>query len=93
MFKCATAVRLCVVHARRPFPVSARASSIGKHLRHLANVRLTCMYYVYRLRLRWNLYYMMNKCMCRYGIEMIANGCMTLCLMKGDVYVDGCMHG
>ena len=51
------------------------------------------MYYVYRLRLRCNLYYMMNTCMCRYGIEMIANGCMTLCLMKGDVYVDGCMHG
>ena len=30
MSKCATAVKICAVHARRPFPVSALASAIGK---------------------------------------------------------------
>ena len=32
-----------MLHARRPFQVSACSLSIGKNLRHLASARLTCM--------------------------------------------------
>ena len=60
-FKCATGVRLCAaraVHVRHPFTVSAHVRDRLEKLRHLASVRLTCMYYfVTRFHVMWKQMY------------------------------------
>ena len=46
MFKCATAVTLCVLHGGSPFrafPGQCVGVADRKNLRHLASARLTCM--------------------------------------------------
>ena len=46
MFKCATAVTLCVLHAGSPFrafPSQCVCVADRKNLRHLASARLTCI--------------------------------------------------
>ena len=48
-YKCAAEVRLCAaraVHVRHTFTVSAHVRSRLEKLRHLASVRLACMYMV-----------------------------------------------